>query len=428
MKIIKEAELLLASGDNDKVCAGRKKLQQAAEVTCDIKRKVINKLREEKIPYLVSPFESDAQLTYLVNNNFVDFVISEDSDLIPFGADRVLFKFRSDNMKLYERSKLLRIDSLFPDLTSWRRMCILSGCDYLPSLPGIGPKKAMQSMVTFHNLHKRTESGSLPSSCPPDFYDYLKMLPKYLKTKMVVPDSYFKMFREAELTFLFQLVYDLKANKMVPLNPYNGEVHDGRTVNILNIPFAGKSLSPDLSYQHSIGNLTDDHAAVVPDIAFDPGRKWLCDIKSDFQHLLENVGSTYPSPSISCTPRTQSVKSYSPLSSPYLFDHNVQQISPRTSNSSMFTPPTVPPMTSHKRKSLSPHRTPKRGRKGYGDCPFPSKDTQPVVRQRIKTVSNLSSQGSSFNGTPESLDYSLSNYRASPASGEPRAILIDLTI
>ena len=118
-------------------------------------RKIVRKLREERIPYIISPFESDAQLTHLVNNNFVDFVISEDSDLIPFGAEKVLFKFgrsdpKSKNMNMYyERWKLLRVDPHFPDITAWRRMCIISGCDYLPNLPGIGLQKAKFLMTAF---------------------------------------------------------------------------------------------------------------------------------------------------------------------------------------------------------------------------------------------------------------------------------------
>ena len=34
----------------------------------------------------MSPFEADAQLTYLVNEGIADLAITEDSDLIPFGC------------------------------------------------------------------------------------------------------------------------------------------------------------------------------------------------------------------------------------------------------------------------------------------------------------------------------------------------------
>ena len=38
------------------------------------------------IPVIVAPYEADAQLTYLVNKNIVDVIITEDSDLMVFGC------------------------------------------------------------------------------------------------------------------------------------------------------------------------------------------------------------------------------------------------------------------------------------------------------------------------------------------------------
>jgi exonuclease-1 len=41
---------------------------------------------------IVAPYEADAQLAYLSRAGLVDFVISEDSDLLVFGARKVLYK------------------------------------------------------------------------------------------------------------------------------------------------------------------------------------------------------------------------------------------------------------------------------------------------------------------------------------------------
>lgn len=42
------------------------------------------------------------------------------------------------------------------DMNKFRHICILSGCDYLPSLPGIGLKKARKFIMrnTDHNIHR----------------------------------------------------------------------------------------------------------------------------------------------------------------------------------------------------------------------------------------------------------------------------------
>jgi exonuclease-1 len=38
------------------------------------------------VPVIVAPYEADAQITYLVKTGVVDFAITEDSDLLPFGC------------------------------------------------------------------------------------------------------------------------------------------------------------------------------------------------------------------------------------------------------------------------------------------------------------------------------------------------------
>lgn len=50
-------------------------------------------LRQENVDYVVAPYEADAQMTFLAITNQVDAIITEDSDLIPFGCPRVSFLF-----------------------------------------------------------------------------------------------------------------------------------------------------------------------------------------------------------------------------------------------------------------------------------------------------------------------------------------------
>lgn len=49
----------------------------------------IKLLREKRIQAIVAPYEADPQLAYLVKEGLADFVITEDSDLLAFGASRV---------------------------------------------------------------------------------------------------------------------------------------------------------------------------------------------------------------------------------------------------------------------------------------------------------------------------------------------------
>lgn len=98
------------------------------------------------IEYVVSPYEADAQLAYMWRTGKVDVVITEDSDLLAFGVKKCLFKMDKngqgfevdlDDLKLVEEMNFrnFTLDMLL--IT-----CVLSGCDYLESIKGIGFKKA----------------------------------------------------------------------------------------------------------------------------------------------------------------------------------------------------------------------------------------------------------------------------------------------
>lgn len=118
-------------------------------------------LREKySIECIISPYEADAQLAYLSKINYVDVIITEDSDLLAFGAKRVFYKMDHNGngseilREDYKNSKELKMydwdDNMF--LTA----CIMSGCDYLPSIKGIGMKTAYKLISEYRNYRKVT--------------------------------------------------------------------------------------------------------------------------------------------------------------------------------------------------------------------------------------------------------------------------------
>jgi exonuclease 1 len=136
------------------------------------------------------PQQADAQLAYLARCGMIDAVVTEDSDVLAFGCPRVLFKLEPSGHAQEVRVlgprnchgrglgavlkracharrgylsqmeafliELARVDwqvrqeDLFSgrgeldmrgwDLERFLAMCVLSGCDYLPSIPGLGLK------------------------------------------------------------------------------------------------------------------------------------------------------------------------------------------------------------------------------------------------------------------------------------------------
>lgn len=44
----------------------------------------------EEVKYIVSPYESDAQIAHLLASGEADFALTEDSDLLVFGCEKVI--------------------------------------------------------------------------------------------------------------------------------------------------------------------------------------------------------------------------------------------------------------------------------------------------------------------------------------------------
>ena len=76
--------------------AARKAIMQTVEVTPDMAYDLIQRLRIAKVQFIVAPYEADAQLAYLMSippeQGGVAAVLTEDSDLVAYGCNALLFK------------------------------------------------------------------------------------------------------------------------------------------------------------------------------------------------------------------------------------------------------------------------------------------------------------------------------------------------
>ncbi len=122
--------------------------------------KIKNKFQD--VECIVAPYEADSQLAYLNKTNYVDFVITEDSDLLLFGAKSLFYKmdnnyngisYLSENLKNCEEMNLR-----YWSHSKFIQMCILSGCDYLDSPKGIGLKTAYVMLNKFSNAKMLLEN------------------------------------------------------------------------------------------------------------------------------------------------------------------------------------------------------------------------------------------------------------------------------
>ncbi|OMO83933.1 XPG/Rad2 endonuclease [Corchorus olitorius] len=171
---------------------------------------LIQILRSENIEFVVAPYEADAQLAYLstleAEKGGVVAVITEDSDLLAYGCPATIFK-----MDRYGNGEELVLSNIFDSVTSkpsfrnfdkelFTGMCVLAGCDFLPSVPGIGIVKAHSLVSKYRNLDRalsvlKIEKGSQ------------------------MPEDYSKSFKEAVAVFQHAIIYDAEIKGLRHIKP-----------------------------------------------------------------------------------------------------------------------------------------------------------------------------------------------------------------
>ncbi|CAG2109433.1 unnamed protein product [Medioppia subpectinata] len=231
-------------------------MRSCVEVTPHMIKCLMNGLREDGVDFVVAPYEADPQMAYMVNNGFADFAITEDSDLLVYNCRLCLFKLDSNGSgRLMDASLITGCLGSGFDFSKFRHMSILSGCDYLPNLPGIGLQRAKKFFKMTANTDLRTVLYKIPS--------YLKMNGKVKITKDYVND-----FIKADNTFKYQLVFCPKSRKLVPLTPYEKDVTPQE------LTFAGthfpSQLGEDFAFQYAIGNVDTKSLEIIDDYSFEP--------------------------------------------------------------------------------------------------------------------------------------------------------------
>lgn len=182
----------------------RQKMLEGFDINPQMAYTFIQELKRRKIEYFVAPYEADAQLAYLTKINYVDFVITEDSDLLALGCNRCLFKLDPETgngveINLDDLQKCKEYDFTLFNHDKFLLFCILSGCDYF-KLKGVGWKTAYQ-VVKERNNYK----------------DSLQLL--RLSNKGVnFPNNMEELFEKAFLTFKFQVIFCPIERKMKYFN------------------------------------------------------------------------------------------------------------------------------------------------------------------------------------------------------------------
>jgi len=99
---------------------------------------------DQEIKYIVAPFEADAQLAYLYKQGLIDCVLTNDSDLIIYGVEHIMFlRPKEDSYYEYKpNDEITYVNNM--EKIHLPLIAFLIGCDYFKGIKGVGWKRAFE--------------------------------------------------------------------------------------------------------------------------------------------------------------------------------------------------------------------------------------------------------------------------------------------
>ncbi len=92
------------------------------------------------IPYIIAPEEADSQCAELVKCGIADGVLTEDMDIMTFGANKIYRNLTSYNKDTMEISMGDVLNELNLNYEQFIELCLLFGCDYCDRLNDMKPE------------------------------------------------------------------------------------------------------------------------------------------------------------------------------------------------------------------------------------------------------------------------------------------------
>lgn len=148
-------------------------MNKFARQAATIDSKIINEAKElilaMGLSYIDAPGEAEAQISYLTNNNLLDYTISQDYDCILFGSPHLLKnvavsgkkKIPHKNVYVDVSPEIIHADCIYTKLNLtydkllW--LSILIGTDFNEKVQGIGPQTAYKLVQKYSSFEEIDE-------------------------------------------------------------------------------------------------------------------------------------------------------------------------------------------------------------------------------------------------------------------------------
>jgi flap endonuclease-1 len=161
--------------------------------TVSISKKQINECIElldlMGIPYIEAPEEADSQCAELVKSGIADGVLTEDMDIMTFGATKIyrnLTSYKKDNMMICMDDVL---KSLNLNYEQFIELCILFGCDYNEKIRDLKPEEIFSYYSQYKNIPETLNLMKSNNVKLPDMTDYLLIKNYFMNPPVIKIDK-----------------------------------------------------------------------------------------------------------------------------------------------------------------------------------------------------------------------------------------------
>lgn len=198
----------------------KKVINRTLKVTSRMINSLIEILKKLNQQIIVSPYEADAEISYLYKEKKIDFAITEDSDLIPYGVKKLVFKLDQNGYFEYldlEKKYINYPNEICKFLLTIPRLkliqfCVMLGCDYLPQIKGFGSKSAFKIFSVCDSIEAAVkilkQSGKFKFNDNDDV-DYVN------KAKLAASVFYYQTIYDIDLKILRPLYSNLEYERYI---------------------------------------------------------------------------------------------------------------------------------------------------------------------------------------------------------------------
>uniref|UniRef100_A0A0N4ZU55 Flap endonuclease 1 n=1 Tax=Parastrongyloides trichosuri TaxID=131310 RepID=A0A0N4ZU55_PARTI len=127
------------------------------------------------VPYVDAPCEAEAQCAELCKKGKVFATATEDMDALTFGSNILLRHLLAPEIKkipIKEFNLNIALKEMGFTMEQFIDYCIILGCDYTPSIHGIGPKKAYDLIKAHKNIDTILEHIDLTKHKVPENWNF----------------------------------------------------------------------------------------------------------------------------------------------------------------------------------------------------------------------------------------------------------------